>query len=879
MSLKLHFSSWLRCPLLIAALFCQASPLRALEIGVPNGSLEPLKKAAVGAPSIPSKWVLAGGEKDGVTKWEAKDEQGNALAYTAIAAGVELISRQFDLPALTEKEQKVEGDWSGLLSLDHLGVLKGNGRASWKLGLYDVTTGKIITSLKGATQMQAKSGEAQVFRAWSEISAQKMKALEGKKLKLKVSVISGGPLVISGISLSRLHSAPSNKLFGRSNGGSGPDLLGAGSLGFDAMTEHRQRVLTIMSVRKGTPADKAGLKAGDKIIGVNRKPLPVNDLNPGWQWFYHSHESVLGRAVAHAWSSHPTSGQGVVELVVLRKGKPVRLKCQLTQSMDFDRITESKNKDVLHAQLIEYLCKNQQKDGGWRGPIRTTFAALALLATQDPAHTPRVKKAVDWFLNKYPEPENFGNLGFWHSSYAGILYCEYYLATGDARVLPRASAILDWVLSGTHTSKWGMACLGHGTGGLPYGQKALVAPATHALVFDALAEKCGIKSGLWNTLLPYMEHSWSDPAKGGHGSMGYNASFKDKGQFWSRSGLFSMAAHLRGERKDMEGAMIGFMSQRYPWIRNSHAYGEPGGALGLLALNLCNPKAYEDVLNAYGWWFALAWEPNYGLRFTTPHMGAPYMGTDDLICATYALVLGAPKKSLAITGGQQTDWLDVSKIETPLSEVVTRRGKTGQISLSCKIPGPQIRYTIDGSPPSNESPLYEKPIDFPQGGTLKARAYNSGIKSGEVTSVTYGPAKSGWKVLAASGHQDPVEAVRRASYAINHARSHSWLTDVGQGAVGYPHFVVIDLGQEMKLQAVQIEFQRDASACKRCVVKVSSSLTEAPRLASEVVWPAFQAIQRVQLNQASKARYLRLEFSEPVKEGSIALTIREIDVE
>ncbi|NWK55313.1 chitobiase/beta-hexosaminidase C-terminal domain-containing protein [Verrucomicrobiaceae bacterium N1E253] len=859
-----------------------APTAQALELDLPNPTLAPPKNAKADTPAVPQKWKVSDGDKEACLTWHGQDQYQQKLAHTAITPGTTL-SCELTIPELTEKEQKAEpkkkGHWTGVLSLDHLGLTK-NGRSSWELNVHEPGNKRAIASLKGSAKSTLRPDALQTHRNWVVLSPSTMTQLIGKKVQISLKVTGNAPLVVSGISWSRLFSAPSGKLFGRSNGGNGPDQLGAGSLGFDAMTEHRQRVLTIMNVRENSPAAKAGLKAGDMIVGVNRQPLPMNDLRPGWAWFYHSHEAVLGRAVAAAWSSKPPVGRGQVNLVVLRKGRPVTLNCRLTQSMDFSSITNSKDKANLHQELVQYLCTNQQKDGSWRGPIRTSFAALALLATKDPAHAPRVKQAVDWFLNKYPEPENYGGLGFWHSSYAGILFCEYYLATGDSRVLPYCSAILNWVLSGTHTSKWGMACLGHGIGGLPYGQKALVAPACHALVFDALAEKCGIRSGLWETLLPYMEHSWSDPSQGGHGSLGYNASYKDKGEFWSRTGLFAMAAHLRGERKDMEQAMTGFMRQSYPWIRNSHAYGEPGGSLGLLGLNLCNPEAYNEVMNAYGWWFALAWQPGYGLRFTTPHMGAPYMGTDDLISATYALVLAAPEKSLFITGGNQRNWLNVSDLPTPPSPVIARRARDGKVQLSCKVPGPSIRYTLDGSPPSKESSLYEQALDLPNGGTVKARSYSTGsIKPGEISEFQFGPAKAGWKVLAASGHQQPEEALRRAYYAIDHDPGQSWLTDVGQDASGYPHFIVIDLGQETKLSSVLLTFARDASSPKHATVKVSNSLTAAPRTVADVHWDTFSAQQTISLAEPQMARYLRLDFDQPFKEEGIALTIREIDVE
>jgi len=147
--------------------------------------------------------------------------------------------------------------------------------------------------------------------------------------------------------------------------------------------------------------------------------------------------------------------------------------------------------------------------------------------------------------------------------------------------------------------------------------------------------------------------AWSAPAEGGHGALGYNKSYKDLGEFWSRSGLFAMACHLRGEKAAMRDGMIQIMVKRHPWLRNSHAYGEPGGGLGLLALQLVAPDAYEQVIREYAWWFALAWEPGYGLKFTQPHMGAPYMGEDDLLNVVYALVLQSPRRNLTCTGRQR----------------------------------------------------------------------------------------------------------------------------------------------------------------------------------------------------------------------------------
>ncbi len=486
-------------------------------------------------------------------------------------------------------------------------------------------------------------------RLWLEIPNELLSKLTGKTFGLKVRTTSGPIAVLGTPRFSRVSEAPTAALFGRSNGGTGPDKLGAGLLGFDALTEHEQTVLTVMEVRRNSPASKGKLKEGDAILSIGGLPLPVNDLQPGWEWFYRSHEAILGRATEAALKA----GKTTLPLTVMREGKPLELTLDLPRTKAFGTMDPATDPEAaaLLKDLLGFIESSQKDDGSWSGDIiRTTFSSLALLATGEKKYHSRVKKAVEWSLAKYPKPDAYGNLGFWSGSYAGILYSEWHLRTGDKQVLPHLEALRDWAVNGTHPSAWGVPALGHGPDGLPYENKALVAPTCHLLVFEALARRCGMKSGIWEKLMPFMEMAWSDPKEGGHGALGYNRSYKDTEEFWSRSGQFAMTCHLRGDRRDMRDAMTKFMLGHHPWFRNSHAYGEPGGSWGLLGLNLAAPAAYREVIREYGWWFSLAWEKGYGLRFTTPHMGAPYMGEDDLINATYALVLQGPRQTLHMTG-------------------------------------------------------------------------------------------------------------------------------------------------------------------------------------------------------------------------------------
>lgn len=496
-------------------------------------------------------------------------------------------------------------------------------------------------------------------RAYLEIPPAALELAMQERLILRVRHQSGSPVVIGQARLARLHEKPTGALFGRSNGGLGPDKLGAGLLGFTGLAEHDQRVLSVMEVRENGAAAAAGLRVGDVIVEVDGFPLARNDVAPGWDWFYHSHEARLGRATEDA----IRRGEGNLPIGVLRENGVVRLELPLRRQRAFSSmiIGEDPEADILAADLVGYIARNQKADGTWSSkPIVTTFAALALMATGDEKYLGEVQGAVEWAMREFSEPAKFGNLGFWNAGYVGKLYAEWHLATGDTRVLSHIQAIQDWAHAGQHPSSWEVPALGHGTNGLPYGQKALVAPACHLLIAEALAKRAGQPSKLWELLTPYMSMSWSDPTEGGNGTLGYNPSHKDLHEFWARTGMFAMVCHLREERSEMKDAMVAVMKERHPWFRNSHAYGEPGGALGLLALNLVDEEAYREVIAEYAWWFSLAWEPGYGLRFTTPHMGAPYMGEDDLLSAAYALVLQGSRKNIQLTGSTK-----VGSWETP----------------------------------------------------------------------------------------------------------------------------------------------------------------------------------------------------------------------
>jgi len=499
--------------------------------------------------------------------------------------------------------------------------------------------------------------DADTARLVLHVPAKQFADLSGKAVRVEV-LTTEGDVVLRGLELQRYHEKPTRKLLGKANGPLGPDYLQSGALGFAALTENKHTAFPLISVVKGGAADRAGMKAGDLVTEVEGELLDPSSLAPGWDWFEVSHEARLGRAIEAALAEK----RKTITLTALRKGKrrEFELKLPHTRALDEGFPLRGELAEEMRADMLSWVLANQKKDGSWPGTnaVNPALGGLALLSTRDPAHKDAIERTVRFFLGKYPKASEIGGIAYWQIAFQGMFFAEYHLAGGEIDVLPWMREALEWLPTTSHECKWGMQALGHGPKGLPYDSKSLMAPTAHLLVLEALAERCGIESELWEYLEPYVMHSWSDPAQEkGHGGMGYNASYKDKAEFWSRSGLIALATALRGEHGRMREGLAVFMQERHPWMLNSHAYGEPGAALGLISLSVAHPAVLAEVLPQWRWKFLNAWEPGYGMRYTTAHMGAPYMGEDVIVNLGYTIFASVANQGLVITGGHGEAWL------------------------------------------------------------------------------------------------------------------------------------------------------------------------------------------------------------------------------
>ncbi|HRV81896.1 MAG TPA: PDZ domain-containing protein [Planctomycetota bacterium] len=501
------------------------------------------------------------------------------------------------------------------------------------------------------------SGESEAVRIACHIPEKALAEREGAyRIQLQAEGKPGTSVTLDNVALERFPLHPVRAMLGKPNGVLGPDLIASGALGLQAVTEQGCHACVVLDVALDGPAAQAGLEPGDLITAVDAVPLSACDLAPGWDWFEFSHEAALGRAVERA----VQNGKRTIQLTIERQGKPRVVTLEHAHARaPKDLALRGPLDERLRKDVLAWVVTHQKKNGAWPDSdvVNAALGGLALLGTHDPMHREALARCRDFLLAKNPHPSEMTGLAYWPIAFHGWFFAEYFFATGDEASRAWVEEAVLWLPTTTHESKWGTQAFGHGPDGLPYDNKALTAPTTHLLVLDALARKMGIESRIWEHVQPYMQHAWSNPDDGGHGGMGYNGSYRDKNEFWCRSGLTALAETLRGGPLPMTKPLCLFMEERHPWMLNSHAYGEPGAALGLLGLAVADRAAFERILPQWRWRFLNAWEPGYGLRWSTPHMGSPYMGEDAIVNLAYAVLGAVDSGGLVMAGGKPERWL------------------------------------------------------------------------------------------------------------------------------------------------------------------------------------------------------------------------------
>ncbi len=136
-----------------------------------------------------------------------------------------------------------------------------------------------------------------------------------------------------------------------------------------------------------------------------------------------------------------------------------------------------------------------------------------------------------------------------------------------------------------------------------------------------------------------------------------------------------------------------------------------------------------------------------------------------------------------------------------LSEPQISRNINGLVTI--KVPeGACARYTLNGSTPTEKSPLYGQPFELPQGGLVYAKSFplspgNAIVSDQSVVShVEFGPARAKWTVVSCSS----ADKDGPANCAIDENPQSIWHTRYREGTDPMPHHVTIDMGEPLPVK-------------------------------------------------------------------------------
>jgi alpha-L-fucosidase len=188
-----------------------------------------------------------------------------------------------------------------------------------------------------------------------------------------------------------------------------------------------------------------------------------------------------------------------------------------------------------------------------------------------------------------------------------------------------------------------------------------------------------------------------------------------------------------------------------------------------------------------------------------------------------------------------------------------------------------IHYTLDGHEPTLSSPVYSKPFTLNEGGVVKARSFEGKDQQSESAYVSFGYAKTDWKVLDATAANDGWGKTENA-FDENTGSLYSTLK---KEDAQFPQQISVDLGKEQKIKAFGYLPRQDKQA-DGIVDSYVFYISKDGKTWEKVASGEFANIksnpieQPVVLKQEITARYFKFEAAHVIAGNGI--TVAELSV-
>jgi alpha-L-fucosidase len=129
--------------------------------------------------------------------------------------------------------------------------------------------------------------------------------------------------------------------------------------------------------------------------------------------------------------------------------------------------------------------------------------------------------------------------------------------------------------------------------------------------------------------------------------------------------------------------------------------------------------------------------------------------------------------------------------------VISGRDASGRVTISNPGGGKMV-YTVDGTAPTTNSPVYVSPIVVPSGGTVQSASLMPSGQLGIVASRPFASlSPAGWKVVAVDSQETAGEN-NAATNAIDGNPSTFWHT-AWNSDLTLPHYITVDMGRSQRI--------------------------------------------------------------------------------
>jgi hypothetical protein len=408
--------------------------------------------------------------------------------------------------------------------------------------------------------------------------------------------------------------------------------FGPVGIGIDLLLPPFQMQLS--RVDKGSPAEATGkLKVGQMIESINGETL--QDIDPRVQ---------LGAIITRAEAT-----DGIIKFMVKEKkdakAEEVIVKIPVLGAYSKTWPLNCQKSDKIVRGEAEFL-KRTRFNG-------MSLGVLFLLSTGDEGDLEVVR---GWIKEAVESTKDVKELQTypWYAGYSGVGYCEYYLRTGDASIIPLIEKTAEYLKRTMSNGGWNQK------GGLNFNYGYLNAAGVNCVTFLLLARECGAKVDE-HTLQESLMHFYRFA---GHNNVSYGdhmpeTGFVDNGKTGALAFQMAAAASLTPEGENSVyarardiSAVKGFYSTS--WMLHGHTGGGIGeiwrsAAMGLMVDK--KPLKYREFMDNRQWFYEMSrrFDGSMGIVSATHFNGGRY-DEPHAWGIGIALSYTIPRKNLRIAG-------------------------------------------------------------------------------------------------------------------------------------------------------------------------------------------------------------------------------------